>query len=234
MKKLTQHIFFSIASLTASTVFAQKSGDLLLNIGTSHIAPNANLQSVSSNEPISNGALQGASASSSSTSTLSFGASYMLTDNVAAEVALGIPPKIKLDLNVPSGNHPNAFNTTIVSPAVLANYYFGSAGDTLRPFVGAGVSYIRFTKNGYNSADPVVSGLASQATSINSTWSPVYKLGASYQINEKWMVNGAALFMPIKVKGSISGPGIGAGPATTDLSMKLMTNVYMVSMGYIF
>lgn len=232
MNKLNQFILVTFASMTGSAVFAQKSGDFLLNIGVAHISPKASLQSISSNEPVTNGALQGATVRSSNTNTLSFGASYMLTDNIAAEFALGIPPKLKLDLNVPSGNHPNALNTTVVFPALLANYYFGSGGEKLRPFVGAGISYIRFQDNEHNAGDPVVNGLASQSISIKSTWSPVLKIGASYKISDRWLINGATLLMPVKVNGNIAGPGIGAGPAVTDLSIKLKTKIFITTISY--
>lgn len=232
MKKTTKIAIAFSSALVCGAVFAQKTGDLLLNAGYAHVAPRASLNSISSSEPIANAALQGATVSVSNTDTLTLGASYMLTDNFAAEIAFGAPPKLKLDLNVPSGNHPNALSTTVYFPALLGNYYFGSSGDALRPFVAAGISYNKFTKNSHNSGDPTVAGLASDSISLNSTWSPVYKIGASYRVDEKWFLNGAAIFMPVNVKGSISGPGVGAGAATTDLSMKLRTNVYMVSVSY--
>lgn len=229
MKKSHQ-ILFIISGLAASSSFAQQRGEMLINFGIAHVSPQAELKSISSTEPIVDGALQGSSIISSSSDTLSFGVSYMMTDNVAAELAFGIPPKLRLSLNSPSGNHPNAINTTVVFPALLANYYFGEPSSAFRPFVGAGVSYIKFTKNGHNTTDPVVNGLTNESITINSAWSPVYKIGATYRINEKWLMNGAVLMMPLNIKARIAGPGIGAGPATTDLSMKLNTSVYMISL----
>lgn len=232
MKKTT---FLAVALASAANVaLAQKANDWLVRVGVAHVSPSASLQSVSSSEPVTNGALSGASVDSSSVNTLSFGVGYMLTDNVEAEFLIGLPPKLKLDLNVPSGRHPEALNTTVFFPAAVVNYRFGSAADALRPFVGVGISYNMFTKNGYNAADPIVGGLASNSISLNSTWSPVYKVGASYRIDDKLSVDGAALFMPIDVKGRVEGPGVGAGAAATDLSLKLKTSVYMVSMSYKF
>ena len=220
--------------LTATAAHAQKSNNWLVHLGFSHFSPNASLQSATSKEPMTNGALQGASVDTSGAGTLSLGVGYMLTDNFEAEFALGLPPKFNLDLNVPSGSHKQALSTTVLLPAMLVNYHFGSAADVLRPFMGVGISYDKFVKNGYNRADPVVSGLAGNSISLNSTWSPVFRLGASYRIDEKLSFDGGVVFIPVEVKGRVEGPGVGAGTAATDLSLRLKTTVFVVSTSYRF
>lgn len=230
MLKSHQILFIVLSSFFITSASAQKRGEILINFGMVHIAPQSELKAISSNEPVVNGALQGSGISSSKSSTLSFGASYMLTDNISAEMAFGIPPKMKFSLNTPSGIHTDAINTTVILPALLANYHFGHPSDSFRPFIGGGISYNRFTKAGYNTSNPVVAGLARDSIDINSAWSSVYKIGATYKIDEKWFLNSAILMIPVNVKGQLSGPGIGAGPAVTELSIRLKTNIYTLSL----
>src|SRR5262245_2804104 len=45
----------------------------------------------------------GASSEASDETTVLFGVTRMFTDNIGAELALGTPPRIKLDINTPNG-----------------------------------------------------------------------------------------------------------------------------------
>ncbi len=105
MKKSHQ-ILFIISGLAASSSFAQQRGEMLINFGIAHVSPQAELKSISSTEPIVDGALQGSSIISSSSDTLSFGVSYMMTDNVAAELAFGIPPQAEVEPEFPVRKPP--------------------------------------------------------------------------------------------------------------------------------
>lgn len=51
----------------------------------------------------------------------------------------------------------NALSARALMPALVAKYLFGEANQTLRPYVGLGVSYLGFTDYSYNAADTTCS-----------------------------------------------------------------------------
>lgn len=235
MKQLARVAVIGTLSLAATGAYAQKAGDWLANIGWAHVSPGAKLESIRSTEPYANYALMGAFVHVGDEKTLQFGATYMVTDNVGAELSLGVPPKLNLDLSVPSGAHPKAMGTNALMPVLSAKYIFGEpSASHLRPFLGLGISYVSFINNSYNSADAIVSALAGQDISIKSTWAPVYTLGATYKLNENWYLNGSANYIPIKTDATLAGPGVGAGATTTSASLKMDTTIYLLSISYKF
>jgi outer membrane protein len=235
MKQLVRAAVIGTLSLAATGAFAQQAGDWLANFGWAHVSPGTTLDAISSTEPNANYALQGASVRVGDEETLLFGATYMVTDNIGAELSLGVPPKLNLDLAVPSGAHPKAMSTRALMPVLTAKYLFGEpSNNRLRPFLGLGISYVSFADNSFNASDAVVGGLASQSISIKSTWAPVYTLGASYKLNGNWYLNGSANYIPIKTDATLAGPGVGAGATTTSASLKMNTTIYLLSLSYKF
>ncbi len=235
MKQLARAAVIGTLSLVATGAFAQQAGDWLANIGWAYVSPGTKLDAISSTEPYANYALQGASVRVGDEKTLQFGATYMVTDNVGAELSLGIPPKLNLDLTVPSGEHPKAMSTRALMPVLSVKYVFGEPSNShLRPFLGLGISYVSFTDNSFNTSDAIVGALASQSISIKSSWAPVYTLGASYKLSENWYLNGSANFIPIKTDATLAGPGVGAGATTTSASLKMDTTIYLLSLSYKF
>lgn len=234
MKHVTRIAVLGIFSLITSGAYAQKSGDWLATAGWARISPGAMLDSISSTEPNANGAVQGASIKSVNAGTAQFGLTYMLSDNVGAELVFGIPPKLDLDLNVPSGAHPSALSARALMPALIGKYLFGEANQSFRPYVGLGVSYLSFGDYSYNAADMTVVGLASQSTSIKSAWAPTLTLGGSYQMSGNWYLNGSATYLPIKTEAMMSGPGVGAGPTTTTATVKMDTTILSLTISYKF
>jgi outer membrane protein len=235
MKHLARAAVIGTLSLATTGAFAQQAGDWLANIGWAYVAPGAKLDSISSTEPYANYALLGASVRVGDEKTLQFGATYMLTDNVGTELSLGIPPKLNLDLTVPSGAHPKAMSTSALMPVLSVKYVFGQPlNSQLRPFLGLGISYVRFIDNSFNASDAIVGALAGQSISIKSTWAPVYTMGATYKLNENWYLNGSANYLPIKTDATLAGPGVGAGATTTSASLKMDTTIYLLSLSYKF
>ncbi len=234
MKQFTRAAVIGSLSLAASGAFAQQAGDWLANVGPAHVSPRAKLDAINSTEPNANAALQGAAIGISDVDTLQLGATYMVTDNIGVELALGVPPKFNVDLTVPSGPHSKALSTSAQMPVLGAKYLFGTPSDSLRPFLGLGLSNVSFTDNSYNTADATIGALASQSFSIKSIWAPVYTLGASYKLSESWYINGSASYIPIKTDATLTGPGVGAGPTTTTASITMDTTIVGFSLSYKF
>lgn len=71
----------------------------------------------------------------------------MLHPNFGIELVIGWPPKITADA---AGSASFLGNDVLearnVAPTLLFNYHFGAPGDRIRPYLGAGVNYTKFTK----------------------------------------------------------------------------------------
>jgi len=241
-KLLNLSIVAAVTVLVSTGAFAQKAGDNIVILGLASINPDANLGTVTSTSTSAASAaaftaqLKGASASVGSQTTVSFGWLHMYSDNIGAELGLGIPAEFTQDLNTPNGTvktHPGAAKLKILTPAVIAKYFYGGPNDQWRPYVGLGVTHVTFNDVKINAADATVKALASTSASFKSAWAPVYNAGVVYNIDEKWSVVGSVAYLPIKTTATFVGPGSGVQVTSTG-DVKLDTTDYVVRVAYRF
>ena len=243
MKKLINlSIVAAVTVLVSTGAFAQKAGDNIVSLGLASINPDANLGTVTSTSASAASAaaftaqLKGASASVGSQTAVSFGWLHMYNDNIGAELGLGIPAEFTQDLNTPNGTvktHLGAAKLKILTPAVIAKYFYGGPNDQWRPYVGLGVTHVTFNDVKINAADATVKALASTSASFKSAWAPIYSAGVVYNIDEKWSVVGSVAYLPIKTTATFVGPGSGVQVTSTG-DVKLNTTDYVVRVGYRF
>jgi outer membrane protein len=223
---------------------AQKAGDNIYSLGYASINPDAKLGTVTSTSASAltaatfTNSLKNATASVGSQSTVSFGWLHMYTDNVGAELTLGIPARFTQDLYTPNGSaqsHPAAATLKILTPTAVAKYFFGTAQDQWRPYVGLGLSRVTFNSVSTNNSDTTVAALASTSASFSSSWVPVYNAGMVYNIDDKWSVNGSVSYLPVRTTATFMGPGsplLGSVPVTSSGDVKLGTTDFVIRLGY--
>ena len=155
----------------------------------------------------------------SNANTLSLTFTHFFNDNIAGTFVGGVPPKFDLygsgnviapvpvigpltliNLGLPQ-NNPVA-TVREWSPAIVAQYYFGTKESKFRPFVGGGVSYNFFTNLKLNpnfvnalqnlgqvlqlGMGQVPSGTAKVTAETSSSWTPVANVGVSYEFAKNW------------------------------------------------
>lgn len=243
MRSIKKTMLFSAALLAlVSGVHAQKAGDDIISAGIVNVNPNPSLGALSSTgggpgvAAFFNSQTAGAGASISSVNTLTVGWLHMFTDNLAGEVAIGIPPKLTVDVTTPSAaakSHPGAATSTYMAPAVIAKYLFNKPGEQWRPYVGLGVTYVSFSDVTANLTDPLVINLAGTSASLSSAWAPVYNAGVIYNINDRWSVNASVSYIPVNTTATFVSSAA-TGNATTTASLKLDTIDYVLRVGYKF
>jgi outer membrane protein len=232
----------------SSQAFAQKAGDIIGYVGGALIKPNASISPLTTTSPtpgvgtgVTN-SLIGATASIDSSTTVTLGALYMWTDNIATELTLGIPPKMTVDVVTPNGttpdkNHPGAASTKVLNPSLVAKYLFNAPNDTIRPYVGLGVTYTSFSDVTAKVSDPTVAVLAGTSASLSSAWAPIFNVGAIYNINDKWSINGSISYVPLKTDVTFVGAypvGPTTTPITTNGTLTLNPWDFVVRVGYKF
>ena len=233
MKKLVKVVVGGLVAAAACSVFAQKAGDNVVSMGVASINPNTQLGTFTSTNPLFQGALTNASGSISNETTVSFSLLHMFSDDIGAEFTMGLPPRHTLDLVTPAASplvmHPGAATVKTWTPAVVGKYFFFGPQDTFRPYVGLGVSRVSFHSVSVNQNDALVAELGGSGASLSSVWTPVYNVGAIYQLNDRWSLNGSISYLPIKTTATFNGSG-----AVTTGDIKINTTDYVLRLGYRF
>jgi outer membrane protein len=162
----------------------------------------------------------GADATTSNATTVIFTYERLVMPNVGVELVVGVPPTIK-------GNGAgsvaflgdNILSAKSVSPTLLVNYHFGSAGDTWRPYVGVGVNYTRFIDANSSLATNV---------SLGDSWGAAGQIGLNYAINNNWGLFGSIAAVQVKSKLVASGPSL----LTTTIDFRPI--IYSFGVSYAF
>ncbi len=87
----------------------------------------------------------GADAEVGDADTLVLTLEYALTPKWGVELVLGVPPKIKATASGSVAFLGEVLTARNMSPTLLLTYHFGDSGAKLRPYVGLGVNYTKFT-----------------------------------------------------------------------------------------
>ena len=236
MKLNKKHVVIAAGlagALLSQPSFAFRAGDNAIYVGGAYVSPSGSIGTLNSTGPAGayfNTITPGTTASIENASTFIVSYFHMFTDNVAAELTVGNPVSMKVDMNIPNANKSvNSAATTDASfPSVVVKYLFNAPADAFRPYVGLGVNYTYFSNTSANS-DSLVQNLAGTSQSLSSSWNPVFNAGAIYNLNDHWSLNVGISYVPMTSDVSFSGAGAGAGTTTsgkltinpTDVTFKI-------------
>lgn len=215
---------------------AQKAGDDIVGFGVASINPNASIGTLTSVGPAAvpfNAATAGATASIGAETTLSLGWLHMVNNSLGVEGTIGIPPKLTVDVGLAGGPQPAAATARALTPTLIGKYFFSMPGDTVRPYLGLGVTYAKFSSVRANTASPLVNSLAGGSASLSSEWAPVFNGGLVYNINDRWSINASVTYIPLKTTATFAGAEVGTGTTTTG-KLKINPTDYVVRVGYRF
>lgn len=237
-----------LALLAAATVgwggaaCAQQAGDNVLGVGWFHLAPQDSSTPLRLVSPQSR-EIPNTGSNVAKTNTLALTYERFLTDNVAAELVMGLPPRFHLDGRGALASVGELGSAKQWSPAVLVKYHFGQPQQTFRPFLGLGVSYFWYTD--VSLTDPFqqrISNLFTQNqfggartdASIDRKWAPVFNAGAAYKLNKSWSIGGSVSYVPMKTKARLTTHLPGGAVARSESSLKLNPIVVLLGVNYTF
>ena len=188
MKKLNILVAAALA-LAGSSAMAQKAGTWSASVGFTSLQPQ-----VSSGQ-LSAPALPNTRVDIQNSTQLTGAINYAITDNIVAHVPLGFG--FKHDI-VGAGNPLIAAagklgDVRVLPVTAIAQYRFMDAGGAFRPYVGAGLTYAKFFKEQGTAALTAATNPGSTGTtlSVESKLAPTIQLGTTFNINEKWYVDGS-------------------------------------------
>ncbi|MDT0140597.1 OmpW family outer membrane protein [Acidovorax sp. PRC11] len=213
----------ALVLLACGSASAQVAGTWSVRLGATHIAPQVKSGNLSAPS------FPGTTVDVHSASALTGGINYMVTDNWAIDVPVGLPFKHKFYGDGAISGVGQVGETKVIPATVFAQYRFGEANATFRPYVGLGVTYAKFFKerttaplNGLTGGTPANPTTAS----IDDKWGITPQIGFVWNINEKWFVDAAYYKSFLKTKTHLS--------SGQSIDIRLNPNVFAVGVGYRF
>ncbi|WGE32304.1 outer membrane beta-barrel protein [Actinobacillus genomosp. 2] len=150
---------------------------------------------------------------------------YMFTDNIGVELLAATPFSHKIHANVPALGL-GLGRVAIVKqlpPSLYAQYYFGDANSTFRPYVGAGLNYTRFYHA--KSTHSAVTDLKVKKHSFG----PVANVGVDVKLTDNIYFNAAAWYTRIKTTANFKALNL-----DHEVKLKLDPVVYFAGFGVRF
>jgi len=244
MKKSTLLAAALLVGVTvqANEANAQAAGDIVVNAGWFHLAPQDSSQPLTAHFLGQSVTDTNSGASISDSDTFGLTLNYFVTDHISVESVLGVPPKIKLygkgDLS-PLGQLGSAREW---SPSLIAKYWFGKPSNAFRPFLGVGVSYIRFSDVQLTSAMANGSFLPSAllrgptTVSLSNSFAPVFNAGMSYQISKHWSIGASVSYLLFSTDATLTtqSPIAAVGQTRSETRLRVNPIVTFLSVGYKF
>ena len=174
MQNLVRSLSLLIAaSALAGGVLAQSDDPLnTVKLGVIHYQPHAHTSGITGL-----GVSAGADATVGSATTLLGTYERQVAPNLGIELVLGVPPTIKAKGAGTVQFLGEVLSAKNVAPTVLINYHFGDAGNALRPYVGIGVNYTRFTdaKTPYG-----------WDVHLSDSWGLAAQVGVDFALGRQW------------------------------------------------
>jgi outer membrane protein len=208
----------AFAALALACGVAAADGDNVLKVGISRYQTHSRTDGISGI-----GVPPGADASVSGATTVIFVYERLLTPispNLGVEFVLGVPPRLHARA---TGSvaflGDDVLSAKNVAPTLLLNYHFFGPETRLRPYVGVGVNYTRFTS--------IRSSLAPDVEMGSSTGLAV-QAGANYAITKDF-----GLFASV-AKVNVKSKVVAAGATVLTTTVDFRPIVYSAGISYNF
>jgi len=238
-----KQVITGIAALAcvSGVAHAQSANTIFLTTGWFHFAP------IDSSGPLKETSVGGSpvgvslpntGAGLSNADTGGFTAGYFITDHIATEFVLGIPPTFDLTGEKSYSQYGTLGTAKQWSPALLLKYYFRDAQASFRPYAGIGVTYVWFTDAQITNStfqNNVLHGPTDVST--DRSWAPVFNAGFTYAFTQHWFAGFSLSFVPLHATAKLTSQAqTPVGTLTVKSEAKLTLNpiVTYVNIGYRF
>lgn len=204
--KLRLHNAARLVALTAllgaaAGASAQAAGEWTAKVGINQIRP------VVESGNISAPALPNSKADVSADTKPIFVFGYSFTDNISAELDLGVPYRNKLYGADGIAGTGKLGSVQSLPPTAFLQYRFFTPDVKFRPYVGAGVTYAYFRKaegSGQMTALTNIGGSEPTTFKVKNKVAGSIQLGTAYAFNEKWYLDVSLVKTFLKTKVNFS------------------------------
>lgn len=208
--------------ITAPTASAQTAGTWMGKVGLNKITPKVTSGDVSAP------ALPGTKGDVGSDTKPIFVIDYMLTDNVSAELNLGVPYKHDLVGAGAIQGTGKLGSAEVLPPTAFIQYRFFSPQSVFRPYVGAGLTYAYFQKETGSAQLTALLNTGGPGASfkLDNKLAASIQIGGTVAINERWFADAALVKTFLKTKARFS------TGQTQDITLNPLA--FSVGVGYKF
>lgn len=204
MTNSKQQCFAAVLTLLAAQAFAQQAGTWAISAGVTRIAPSVDSGSLSA--ATGPGVIQDAKVDVASDTRLTAAVSYMVTDHINLHLPLGLGFRHDVyGAGILAGVGKVA-DTRALPITLVAQYRFLEPDARFRPYVGAGLTYVRFYKE---RGSTTLTGLTNPGgpptgVSFQSKLAPTLQVGGVLNLSAKWFVEGSYAKTFLKTRGTLS------------------------------
>ena len=210
-------------ALLAGQAQAQSAGTFIARIGGGTIMPNVESGTLSAPS------LTNTRVDIKKASQVVGGITYMVTDNLSIDLPIGLAFKHEI---VGDGaiNGVGRLATVKALPITLVGQYrFGAATDKVRPYVGIGAVYAKYSHSeGTTALNALTGGTPSNPTVMNmdNKAGALAQLGVSIKVMDKWSVDLSVDKIALKTVGHLS--------TGQSINVKLNPTAIFAAVGYSF
>jgi len=162
-----------VAGLMAPALSFAEKGDFVVRARVTHIAPDESSELVSS---------VGSKLEVDSNTIPEVDFSYYITKNIAAELILAVGTRHDVNIGQGGNNAGSKLGSINLLPPTLTAQWHFNPDQTIDPYVGAGVSYIRAIDRNLNLG-------ATSITVDRNMFGPALQAGIDYNLQDKWLLN---------------------------------------------
>jgi outer membrane protein len=210
------------AMAMAGSASAQSAGQFTAKIGAGKITPKVDSGDITAP------ALPGSKVAIGSDTEPVFIFAYGITDNISAELDLGVPYKHKLYGAGAIAGTGQLGSVEALPPSAFIQYRFFRPESFVRPWLGVGVTYSYFQKErGSGQLTALLNpGGAPVTFTSEAKFAPSLQAGVAFNLNPKWFVDVAVVKTYVESKSTYS--------TGQTQNVKLDPLAVMVSVGYKF
>ncbi|MGA4275675.1 OmpW/AlkL family protein [Ralstonia nicotianae] len=241
MKYTRAAMLLSIAA--TSFAHAQSAGQWVVNAGWMHLAPQDSSRPLTVDALGQSSTVAGSGSTLANANTFALTTRYFVTDHVALETVLGIPPKLHLSGTGTLAPIGEVGTARAWSPAVQVQYHFGEPTTRVRPYLGAGLAYVWYrdielshpVATGQILYSPTVgSSLEGPTTaSLSKSLAPTVNAGLTYNIDARWSIGVSVSYMWLSTKATLTTQAP-VGTVTTTTKVRINPIASFLSVGYRF
>lgn len=190
----------SAAMAIAGSASAQSAGQWTAKVGMNQITPKVDSGDVSAP------ALPGTKGDVNSSTRPVFMFAYGLTDNISAELDLGVPYKHTLYGAGAIQGVGKIGTVQSLPPTAFIQYRFFAPTAMIRPYVGLGATYAYFQKAEGSAQLTAITNVGGQSTTfkIDNKLAGTAQLGVAVAINERWFADLAITKTKLKTRVNFS------------------------------
>lgn len=246
---MKKRVAWAAAALAATSIGwgqqanAQSAGSIVINAGWFHLAPQDRSDPLKVNALGTSTTVANAGATVSDSDTGGITLAYFVTDHISVEGVFGAPPKLDLNGTGSLGALGKLGSAREWSPTLLLRYHFGTPDAPLRPYVGAGASYVWYSSVNLTSgmgsgaflASPQTGTLLTGRTTadLSSSLVPVLNGGMTYKFSKHWSVNASVSYLFLSTKANLTTQSA-VGTIRSETKLHVNPIVTFVSVGYTF